>query len=68
MGLPTKKHTRSSRGQRRAHHSLKKTQLGTCPQCQSTILPHHACQKCGAYGTISKEPNVIATKATKKSA
>lgn len=49
MGLPTKKHTRSQRDQRRAHLKLEPKQMQKCKKCSSPVLPHHACQTCGTY-------------------
>lgn len=49
MAVPVKKISRSRRGSRRAHDSLKKVSLATCPQCNEPTRPHHACPKCGYY-------------------
>jgi len=49
MAVPVKKISRSRRGSRRAHDSLKKVTLATCPQCSEPTRPHHACPKCGYY-------------------
>jgi len=34
---------------RRSHHALENTQVMSCKQCKSDILPHTACQACGFY-------------------
>ncbi|MFC1920877.1 50S ribosomal protein L32 [Chloroflexota bacterium] len=47
--LPKRKIAKARRGERRSH--LKTTPLSTinCPQCNSPVLPHHACPTCGSY-------------------
>ena len=50
MPIPKRRTTRSSRGQRRSHHALKRLNLTICPKCQEAILPHRVCEKCGTYG------------------
>lgn len=58
MSVPKKRRTKSSAGKRRSHHALKKTTLGTCPQCGRALKPHTACNFCGTY----KGREVIAVK------
>lgn len=49
MSVPKKRRTKSSIGQRRSHHALKKTPLNKCPKCGKAIRPHCACSFCGYY-------------------
>jgi large subunit ribosomal protein L32 len=49
MSTPTQKNIKGSRGSRRAHHGLKAANTGKCEKCGATIIPHHACKKCGVY-------------------
>jgi large subunit ribosomal protein L32 len=49
MGLPTKKHAKTSKRVRRAVIKLLKVTLNKCPKCKKPIRPHTACKKCGAY-------------------
>jgi large subunit ribosomal protein L32 len=49
MGLPGHRRTSSHKRRRAAHFALESQTLGTCPKCSSPILPHRACQNCGAY-------------------
>jgi large subunit ribosomal protein L32 len=43
------RHTHSATRQRRSHYALKKARFSKCPKCGEEILPHTACQNCGAY-------------------
>ena len=47
--LPKSKYAKARRGKRRSH--LKTTPPATinCPQCGSSMLPHHVCPNCGSY-------------------
>lgn len=49
MSVPKKRRTKSSVGNRRSHHALKKTTLNKCPKCGKTVRPHTACSFCGVY-------------------
>lgn len=64
MAVPKKRHTKSRRNKRRAHHALGKTKLSVCPKCKEPILPHHFCPFCGTYK--GKEVIDILAKLTKK--
>ena len=48
-GVPKKRHTKSSRNQRRMHLFLKKPAYVKCPKCGSAVLPHIVCSSCGFY-------------------
>lgn len=63
MSVPKKRRTKSSVGQRRSHHALKKITLNKCPKCGKSVKPHQACGFCGFYK--GKEAVKIASK-TKK--
>ena len=49
MAVPKSKITRSKRGMRRAHDSLKAVNVVECPNCGEFKLPHHICGSCGYY-------------------
>ncbi|MFH0987568.1 MAG: 50S ribosomal protein L32 [Patescibacteria group bacterium] len=49
MTAPKQRHTKSRRDKRRQNLKLKKQTFSVCPKCQSPILPHHTCPKCGYY-------------------
>jgi large subunit ribosomal protein L32 len=49
MPVPKRKTSKSKRDQRRAHKKIDAPNLGQCPQCGETVMPHHACPKCGTY-------------------
>lgn len=48
-GVPKKRHTKSSRNQRRMHLFLAKPTLATCPKCGKPVKSHIACPACGFY-------------------
>lgn len=48
-GVPKKRHTKSSRNQRRMHLYLKRPSLAVCPKCGKQILSHAVCPACGYY-------------------
>ena len=48
-GVPKKRHTRSSREQRRMHHFLTSPVLSACKKCGKPLLPHRVCPACGFY-------------------
>ena len=54
--LPKKKHSKSRKGGRSAHHALSPVSLADCPQCHSPKLPHHVCPNCGYYNGIEVVP------------
>ena len=62
MSVPKKRRTKSSVGQRRSHHALKKVTLNTCPKCGQAVKPHSACSFCGTY----KKREVVKTKSKSK--
>lgn len=49
MSVPKKKRTKSSVGNRRSHHALKKITLNKCSKCGKEVKPHTACSFCGVY-------------------
>lgn len=49
MAVPKKKTSKSRRDQRRSHHGVSPTNLGTCPECGERKRPHHVCTSCGTY-------------------
>ncbi len=49
MSVPKKRRTKSSVGNRRSHHALKKTILTKCPKCGHAVIMHQACAFCGTY-------------------
>ncbi|MCX6758557.1 MAG: 50S ribosomal protein L32 [Candidatus Nealsonbacteria bacterium] len=48
-GVPKKRHTKSSRNQRRMHLFLKSPSLSKCLKCGKEVLPHRVCAACGYY-------------------
>jgi len=48
-GVPKKRHTKSSRNQRRMHLFLEKPNLGTCSKCGKPVRTHMVCPACGFY-------------------
>ncbi|MBA3047880.1 50S ribosomal protein L32 [Patescibacteria group bacterium] len=63
MSVPKKRRTKSSVGQRRSHHALKKISLNKCPKCGQAVKPHCACAFCGFY----KGKEVLKIKSKSKS-
>ncbi|MFH1759117.1 MAG: 50S ribosomal protein L32 [Patescibacteria group bacterium] len=61
--VPVKHHTHSKVGRRRSHLALKKVAILVCPQCKGPIVPHRACNQCGAYG--KKQRATTATRVEK---
>ncbi|MBU0716789.1 MAG: 50S ribosomal protein L32 [Planctomycetes bacterium] len=45
--LPAKKTSKCRTRTRRAHQSLRSTNLSPCPKCGKLKLPHAACGVCG---------------------
>ena len=43
------RHTRSHTANRRSHHALKGTNLGTCSNCNKVKQTHLVCVGCGFY-------------------
>jgi large subunit ribosomal protein L32 len=58
MALPKRKISKTRRDRRRAHQKIEGTTPTSCPECGESMLPHHACPKCGFY----KGRNVIEAK------
>lgn len=52
MAVPKKKTSKSRRGMRRSHDSLKDITLTECSNCGSKKRPHHLCDSCGHYKGI----------------
>jgi len=61
MGVPKKRKTKSSTGQRRSHHFLTKIQLARCKNCAAPVMPHEVCKVCGFY----RGKQVIAVESSK---
>ncbi|MEK9155299.1 MAG: 50S ribosomal protein L32 [Patescibacteria group bacterium] len=73
MPLPSFRSSRSKVRRRRSHHALKPIAVTTCPKCEAILLPHRACNKCGAYKdrSVAKgmtEVKKAIAKTTKKTA
>lgn len=49
MALPKRRHSKARRDKRRTHDSLKRPELGVCPQCKQLKLSHRVCLHCGYY-------------------
>jgi large subunit ribosomal protein L32 len=48
-GVPKKRHTKSSRNQRRMHLFLNTPSFAKCPKCGKAVLTHRVCAFCGYY-------------------
>tara|TARA_B100001093_G_scaffold320724_1_gene306042 strand:- start:60 stop:308 length:249 start_codon:yes stop_codon:yes gene_type:complete len=57
MAVPKSKITRSRRGMRRSHDSLKGTNGIECSNCGEQKLPHHICEACGHYRDMEVIPS-----------
>lgn len=44
---PFCKTSKSKKGMRRAHHAIIKANIGRCPKCSQSKLPHRICANCG---------------------
>ncbi len=58
MAVPKSKITRSKRGMRRAHDSLRAINVVECSNCGEQKIPHHICKACGHYGDKEITPIV----------
>ena len=47
--LPKRKYAKARQGERRSHLKITPPVTVNCPQCNSPMLPHHACTNCGYY-------------------
>jgi len=63
-GVPKKRHTKSSRNQRRMHLFLEKPNLIKCSKCQKPVTSHTVCPACGYYK--GKEVVDVMAKASRK--
>lgn len=63
-GVPKKRHTKSSRNQRRMHLFIEKPNLKKCAKCQKPVTPHTVCPACGYYK--GKEVIDVMAKANRK--
>ena len=52
MAVPKSKISKSKRGMRRAHASLKCETINECPNCGEIRRPHHVCPACGFYNAM----------------
>lgn len=64
MGLPGQRRTKSSKRRRASHFALKKIVLIKCSKCGKPVLPHRACEFCGAY----RDRQILTIKTKKKTA
>ena len=58
MAVPKSKVTKSRRGMRRSHDTLKLTNIVECPNCGEQKITHHICKACGYYKTLEILPIV----------
>ncbi|MDZ7773311.1 MAG: 50S ribosomal protein L32 [Balneolaceae bacterium] len=49
MAHPKRRHSKSRKNKRRAHHSIGEPTLAECNNCGSYHRYHHACPDCGFY-------------------
>jgi len=69
MSVPVKRSTKKQTRTRRSHHALKATGTAKCESCETQILPHKACPKCGTYKgkkVIDVEKRALRLKRSKK--
>jgi large subunit ribosomal protein L32 len=52
--VPKRKISKARKNRRRAHDSLNKPALATCPKCGQSKRPHFKCPNCGHYGEVEK--------------
>lgn len=58
------RHTKSHTNNRRSHHALTPSKIGTCKKCHAPALPHQICKNCGTYA--GREIVDVLAKLTKK--
>jgi len=49
MALPKRRISRARGHKRRSHQAISQVNVTFCAQCNAPVLPHHVCDKCGAY-------------------
>ena len=49
MALPKRRQSKARSRKRRTHYKSTTVSTTTCPQCNSTKMPHRACPNCGYY-------------------
>jgi len=49
MAVPKKKTSKMKKRQRRTHHALSASNVGSCNNCGEPALSHQVCGKCGHY-------------------
>ena len=49
MALPKRRQSKARSRKRRTHYKSASVSTTTCPQCNSTKMPHRACPNCGYY-------------------
>ncbi|HIF08805.1 MAG TPA: 50S ribosomal protein L32 [Sneathiellales bacterium] len=60
MAVPKSKISKSRRGMRRSHDSMKSMAHNECPNCGELKRPHHICDACGFYaGREVTEPTGV---------
>lgn len=47
--LPKRKYAKARQGKRRQHLGTASPAIIKCTNCNSPVLPHHACPTCGYY-------------------
>ncbi|HUV30915.1 MAG TPA: 50S ribosomal protein L32 [Acidobacteriota bacterium] len=49
MPLPKRRHSRTRGRKRRTNWKVSAPNVGECPNCHQSRLPHHICPHCGFY-------------------
>ncbi|QDT66201.1 50S ribosomal protein L32 [Calycomorphotria hydatis] len=49
MAVPKRKTSKSRKGKRRSHLSVKPMNITNCPQCSAVTPTHVVCPNCGYY-------------------
>jgi len=47
--VPKRRISKQRKGNRRAHHALKRPMMNRCTTCNQNKLPHVVCENCGTY-------------------
>lgn len=47
--LPARRISKTAKRQRRTHLKKEAPTTSVCPNCNSVVVPHRACKKCGYY-------------------
>lgn len=69
MANPKQRHTHHRRDRARKQYDVALINMQNCPKCQSPVLPHRVCLKCGTYRDkemVNVAPRLKSEKSEKK--